>query len=117
MQSIHTVVSDVFAELSLLKRWAGFNAQGTVVKAASVFKRLIRSSTVDPFVVCPAVDGRVRNVLEEKTQGQMTCLLCNHCCTLLVCFVACHCLCHLMRVLEMAKVQSSKQLEAAHRRK
>jgi 5'-nucleotidase len=64
-----TAVSNVFTEMSVLQRWVGFTTQGAVVKAASAFKRVVRSSTVDPFAICPVVDGRIRNILEEKAQG------------------------------------------------
>jgi 5'-nucleotidase len=64
-----TAVSNVFTEISILRRWAGLTTQGTVIKAASAFKRLVRSSVLDPFAICPVVDGRIRNILEETIQG------------------------------------------------
>ena len=65
-----TTVSNLFTGISVLRRWAGLTTQGSVIKAASAFKRLVRSSVLDPFAICPVVDGRIRNIQEEeKTQG------------------------------------------------
>ncbi|KAL7533326.1 hypothetical protein ACHAXR_005170 [Thalassiosira sp. AJA248-18] len=60
-----TLLRNVFTELRTLKMWQDMTVQGTVVKAASMFKRLARRSAVDPYAINPIVDGRIRNLAEE----------------------------------------------------
>jgi hypothetical protein len=38
--------------------------KGMVVSAATKFKRGVRNSIVDPYAICPVVDGRITNVEE-----------------------------------------------------
>jgi hypothetical protein len=48
-----------------LKRWEGMTVKGTVVEAATKFKKHVRTSIVDPYGIHPVVDGRITNVDEE----------------------------------------------------
>jgi hypothetical protein len=56
---------NMFTEICVLKRWEGMTVKGTVVSAATKFKRGVRNSIVDPYAICPVVDGRITNVEEE----------------------------------------------------
>lgn len=60
-----TILRNIFTELRSLEFWKGATTQGTVVKAASKFKRLARRSVADPYAINPQVDGRIRNLAEE----------------------------------------------------
>ena len=55
---------NLFTEICVLKRWEKLTVKATVIAAASAFKRNIRKSIVDPYAICPEVDGRITNVEE-----------------------------------------------------
>ena len=57
---------NLFTEISVLKRWEGMTVRGTVVAAATKFKKSIRRSVADPYAISPVVDGRITNVLAEN---------------------------------------------------
>lgn len=60
--TLPTLLRNLFTEISVLKKWEGCTVQGTVVSAATKFKRLIRRSVADPYAISPIVDGRITNV-------------------------------------------------------
>jgi len=59
-----TLLRNIFTELRTLEVWKGMTVEGTVLRAASKFKRLARRSVADPFAINPQIDGRVLNLAE-----------------------------------------------------
>jgi hypothetical protein len=61
-----TLVRNLFTEIRVMKLWSAMTVQGTVVSAASKFKRLARRSELDPYAIRPQIDGRVTMLETSK---------------------------------------------------
>ena len=62
-----TIIRNLFTELRVMKMWSAMTVQGTVVSAASKFKRLARRSEADPYAIRPKVDGRVTMLTQSSS--------------------------------------------------
>lgn len=62
-----TIIRNLFTELRVMKIWSAMTVQGTVVSAASKFKRLARRSEADPYAIRPKVDGRVTMLAQSSS--------------------------------------------------
>jgi hypothetical protein len=60
-----TIIRNLFTELRVIRWWSSLTSQGTVLIAATKFKRLAGRSEADPFAISPKVDGRIAVLTES----------------------------------------------------